>query len=264
MILNKENYHSKEANEFYFSNSQYGDFVKCEAMAMAKIRGEYIAPSNEAYSLGSYIHAWNEGQEAMDEFIAHTPELFRQDGRLYAKYEVAYRMIAVLREDPLIQIALQGDKEVIITTDMFGAPWKIKMDVLNREKGRFTDIKTVKAIHEKVWHKKYGYTNFVEAYEYVRQMAIYANVEKVHAGRDEWLEALIVAVSKEDDPDKAVITFDEESLQRELEEVEQNMPRFIAIKKGWEKPNRCERCKYCRQTKKLTKTIHFMDLLEAI
>lgn len=41
MILTEKNYYSLEAGEQYFSVSQYKDFMKCEAMAMAKLHGEY-------------------------------------------------------------------------------------------------------------------------------------------------------------------------------------------------------------------------------
>lgn len=44
MVLTEHNYYGKEANECFFSVSQYKDFMKCEAMAMAKIHGEYERP----------------------------------------------------------------------------------------------------------------------------------------------------------------------------------------------------------------------------
>ena len=40
-ILTAENYFSPEMSKHYMSVSQYKDFLKCEAMAMAKINGEY-------------------------------------------------------------------------------------------------------------------------------------------------------------------------------------------------------------------------------
>ena len=35
MKLTSENYYGQEANEQYFSVSQYKDFAKCEAMALS-------------------------------------------------------------------------------------------------------------------------------------------------------------------------------------------------------------------------------------
>ena len=46
--LNEANYYSQEMNKQYFSVSQYKDFCKCEAMAMAKINGTYEQPKSKA------------------------------------------------------------------------------------------------------------------------------------------------------------------------------------------------------------------------
>jgi hypothetical protein len=42
MKLTEETYYGTEANTQYMSVSQFKDFLKCPAMAMAKIRGEYV------------------------------------------------------------------------------------------------------------------------------------------------------------------------------------------------------------------------------
>ena len=258
MELNKENYHSIEANQHYMSNSQYKDFIECEAMAMAKIRGELIQPQNDACLLGSYVHAWAEGD--LENFKSSTPELFTSKGSLYAKYDVGDRMIQTLRDDPFVMFVLQGEKEVIIVAEMFGIKWKIRLDV--RGKGRLVDIKTMKAIRDKVWNKAGGYyETVIESYGYLRQLAIYCEIERIDSGGDEWLEPLIVAVSKEDEPDKEIISLDSERMQMELELVEKNMPRIIEVKSGFAEPERCGQCKHCRRTKKLTKITHYMDLL---
>jgi hypothetical protein len=258
MELNKENYHSLEANQYYMSNSQYKDFIECEAMAMAKIKGELIQPQNDACLLGSYVHAWAEGE--LDSFKESNPALFKKNGELYANFEVGNRMIQTLRDDPFVMFVLQGEKEVIITAELFGVMWKIRLDVRNKK--RLVDIKTMKAIRDKHWNKAGGYwETTIEAYGYLRQLAIYCEIERIDSGSEEWLEPLIVAVSKEDEPDKEIISLDSERMQMELDEVEKNMPRIIEVKNGLSEPKRCEQCKYCRRTKKLTKITHYMDLL---
>lgn len=258
LTLTKENYHSKDANLVYMSNSQYKDFMTCEAMAMAKIRGDFINPPNDACLLGSYVHAWLEG--TVDQFIEENPSLFKSNGQLYAKYENAGVMIETLRSDKLIQYLFTGEKEVIKTAEMFGTPWKIKMDVYEPGK-KIVDLKTVQEITKKHYHPLYGYTSFVEAFEYVRQFAVYLEVERLSTGSEEWLEPILVAVSKEDEPDKEAITIDADRLRMELEDVEKNMPRIIAVKAGYEQPNRCEKCKYCRRSKKLKTIVHYSELV---
>ena len=58
MKLTAENYYSQEANEQFFSVSQYKDFMKCEAMALAKIRGQYRQPSTRALLVGSFVDSY--------------------------------------------------------------------------------------------------------------------------------------------------------------------------------------------------------------
>lgn len=260
MELNSQNYHSLEANRHYMSNSQLKDFEDCEAAAMAKLSGEYIAPSNDAFLFGSYVHAYVEG--TLDEFKENTPELFNSKGELYAKYETAGTMIETIKRDPFIQFVLQGQKEIIMTADMFGAPWKIKVDVLNLDRGRIVDLKTVKGIYTKHWNTSQGvYESFVEHYKYIRQMAVYVEVERLNSGRDGWLEPLIVAISKETVPDKEVIGFDDGRLQMELEETERLMQRVLSVKHGHEPPISCGRCNYCKRKKMLRGIIHYNDLI---
>ena len=60
-LNNDEQYYSKEANRSYWSVSQYKDFCMCEAMAMAKIQGEYEQPTTKAMLIGTLVDRWFEG-----------------------------------------------------------------------------------------------------------------------------------------------------------------------------------------------------------
>lgn len=259
MELNSQNYHSTEANRRYMSHSQYQDFLSCEAMAMAKLFDGWKEPENTDLLVGSYVHAAIEGK--LDEFKIKHPELFTKKGELYAQYKHADKMIEALKSDEFIQFVLTGEKEVIITADMFGVTWKAKLDTYNPGAGRIVDIKTTRSIRDKYWHKDYGYVSFVEAFGYITQIAIYAEIERLSSGRDGWLETLIVAISKEDPPDKEIILIDEDRIRIELEEVERNMERIIQVKQGKVEPERCEKCRYCRETKKVKKIVHYLDLI---
>lgn len=262
MKLTKDNYYSNEADRHFMSVSQYKSFLKCEAATMAKLNGEYEEPKSDALLFGSYVHAWLDG--TMDEFIENNPDLFSTrgatKGQLKAQYKLADEMIEVLKADPFVMMALDGQKEVVMTGELFGLPWKIRMDVYNPQFGRFADLKTVKAIYEKYWHEEIGYCSFVEAYGYITQMAIYSEIENQNRG-GEWLENFIVAVSKETPPDKAVITIDYDSLVNELQQVEGRMERIREVKLGRLEPKSCGKCEYCRRKKKVTSVIHYLELI---
>lgn len=267
MILTQENYYSKEADWAYMSVSQYKNFIQCEAQALAKLKGEYEEPANDALVLGSYVHAAIEGTEAIELFKQQHPEIFcstgKNKGELKAEYKQADKMINAVLSDDICSRMLQGEKEVIVTAELFSVPWKAKLDVYAPDEGRFTDLKTVKAIREKYWlGNRYG--SFVEAFGYTIQMSVYAELERIHSRRFDRLEPLIVAVSKEDEPDKALICFDEQMIEQELAKVHENLPRIIEVKKGEREPERCGKCRYCRKTNKVQGMIHYMSLLEVV
>ncbi|MEC0211845.1 PD-(D/E)XK nuclease-like domain-containing protein [Paenibacillus ehimensis] len=265
MQLTNENYHSLEADRYYMSNSQYKGFLECEAESMAYLRGEWQREHSIAMLVGSYVHAYFEGPEAFELFKASHPEIISSrgatKGELKAEFRYANTMIETIENDPLCMFVLQGRKEVIMTAEFAGAPWKIKMDCYNVENNRFADIKTTDRIHKEIWHPGLGYVSFVEAMGYLTQMALYAEIERLHAGRDGWIEPIIVAVSKEERPDKAVIGFKAYDIERELDGIRSNMQRIIEVKSGMVEPTRCERCDYCRATKQLNQIVHYTDLI---
>ena len=260
--LTKSNYHSNQANLEYLSRGQYKSFLECEAKEMAKLKREWVDPPFLPFLIGQYVHSFNDNTRS--DFIATHPEMFKRDLSLKAEYIGADHMIDCLQKDDFAMFCLEGEKEKIITFEMFGAPWKIMLDVQNNERRRIVDLKTTKSITEKVWDEETRKkVSFVEAYSYPLQMAIYAEGERIAMGRDEgdWSEFLIVAVSKEKQPDKAIINMtDTDRLIKELAQVEANMPRILAVKSGEVEAVRCEGCDYCRSTKQLTAAIHYSEL----
>ena len=260
--LTKDNYHSNAANLDYMSRGQYKSFLECEASVMATLNGAWVEPSSIALEVGQYVHSWNEGTRR--EFISNHSNMFTKASSLKAEYKVADQMIECLERDPFAMYCLEGEKEIIVTAEMFGAPWKVMLDAQNNNRRRIVDLKTTRSVTERVWDEVIRQkVSFVEFYKYPLQMAIYSEIERLAMGRgeDDWSEFFIVAVSKEKSPDKAIINMtDHQRLIIELDTIAKNMPRILAVKSGIDKPNRCENCDYCRSTKALTKAIHYSEL----
>lgn len=241
MILTNDNYYSSEANREYMSVSQYKDFQKCEAMAMATLRGEWERPKTIALLVGSYIDSWFEG--TLEEFTAAHPEIYTKTGKLKADFVQAEELIEFVKRDPLFMRYMAGKKQIILTREMFGTKWKIKIDSYHNDK--IVDLKVMRSM-ERIMGK-----SFVEHWGYDLQMAIYAAVE----GRD--LVTYLAVVTKQDPPDKEVISIPRWRRVELLEDVKRNMPRILAVKSGEIPPVRCGVCEYCRATKMLTDPIDF-------
>ena len=266
MQITKDNYFSNEASKEYMGVSLFKSFLPkyggCEAKTMAKINDEWQEPDNPAFLLGSYVHAWNEGN--LQEFISQNPALFKKNGELYAKYAIGDDMINTLKNDPVAMKALEGQKEIIMTGELFGFPWKIMIDSYNPKAGAFTDLKTSREINKTYWNE---YTrekeNFITHWGYDWQMAVYAEIERQNRDSDEYLNPHILAVSKETPPDKELIVFDEDMdsfVEDTLNLMESDVPRVFEVWKGNTEPRRCGVCKYCRETKKITMPVHYMEV----
>lgn len=263
--LTPENYHSIEANQNFMSHSQYKDFAGtigmkgCEAMAMAKLRGEWKPEPSTALLVGSYVDAYFEG--TLDQFKNDNPDIFTKQGELKAPYKQAEEMIGRAERDEYFMKTLQGEKQVIRTAELFGVKWKIKIDS-HIPKTANVDLKTCASISETKWAKDYGRLNFIAYWGYNIQGAIYQKIDELCTG--EKLPFLISAVSKEKEPDIEVIAFSQKDLDEALMEVESNMPRIIQVKNGEVEPDRCGTCDYCIRTKILTRPIHYTEIQEKI
>ena len=262
LSLNRSNYHSQAANIDYMSRGQYLDFLNCEAATLAVLKGEWVEELSDALLVGQYVHTFNDGTRG--EFISSHPEMFKKNGELLAKFVVADKMISTLESDPFAMYVLEGQKEVIYTAEMFGCWWKVMIDSHNPEKRRNVDLKTTRSITEKVWSEEaWAKVSFVEKYHYPLQATLYSEVERIANGREpgDWFDFYIVAVSKQDVPDKEVISMVEpERFPMELINIQANMPRILSVKAGKVEPKQCGYCDYCRSIKKLSSVVHYSAL----
>jgi predicted DNA-binding transcriptional regulator YafY len=90
--LTNDNYYQDTT---YMSASQFKDFYKCEAYAMAKIKGEWVDETNNAFLIGGYVDAYFSNE--LEQYRFKHPELFNKDGSL-KKYVVSPYQMAV-KED---------------------------------------------------------------------------------------------------------------------------------------------------------------------
>lgn len=245
MDLKEANYYSAESNREYMSVSQYKDFRACEAAALAKIKGEWDQPSTTARLVGSYVDAYFDG--TLDAFREKHPEIFKRDGSLKIDYAKAEEVIAVIEADPEFMSYMDGETQVIRTAELFGTPWKIKIDVDRPDD--IVDLKVMRSM-ERIMGR-----SFVEHWGYDTQLAVYAEVSR-KAGAVRKNTYLAVA-TKQDPPDHNVIHVPEWRRKECLAEVERNMPRILKVKRGETEPIRCGVCAYCRSTQRVTQPLDF-------
>lgn len=246
--LNDSNYYSLEANKDYWSVSQFKDFCKCESRGLARVHGHYDDEKTTALLVGSYVDAFF--TDDIEDFCGLHPEIFNsRTGALKADFRHAETMIEAVQNQPLMMDYLKGESQVIATAELFDVPWKIKMDVHGGN--RIVDLKTVRDF-KPVYEQGFGYRSWIEYWGYDIQGAVYQKIEQLWSGRTEPLPFYIVAVTKENVPDVAVIQIPQHILDTALKLVEAKIDRLDLVKTGEIEPRRCEECNWCKATKHLT------------
>lgn len=265
MILTEENYYSQEANQTYMSVSQYKDFcgsmgkIPCEAQALAKLHGEWTMDKSTALLVGSYVDAHFEG--TLNLFKAQNPEIFTKQGALRAEYKQAEEIINRIERDKYFMKYMSGQKQVIMTGEIGGVSWKVKLDSYIPDVC-IVDLKVMKSIRDTFWVRDTGYMDFVQYWGYDLQGAVYQEIVRQNTGMT--LPFFIAAASKEKETDIEIIGIDDAHLKEKLVEIEGNVAKMMALKTGEFEPLRCEMCDYCKHTKVLTHPIHYSELMTEV
>ena len=247
--LTNNNYYSKEANQFYMSVSQLKDFMKCEAYAMAKINGEWVEEPTTPMLMGSYIDSWFEG--TLEDFKQKNPQIFKKDGSLKYEYNKVENIIDRVQKDELFMRCMSGEKQVIMTGEIFGVPFKIKMDSYIEHEA-IVDLKLVAKLRD-VFYKNGFRQSFLEQWGYDFQLAVYQEIVRQNTG--ETLDCIIAGVDKQEYSDMDCILIPNDQLAFQLEQLRFKLPHIMEVKNHNEEPHRCGLCDYCRASKKLTRLI---------
>lgn len=286
-IITADNYYSREADIAYMSCSQYQDFGECEAKAVAKLQGRWEDPLKEAFTVGNYFHSHFEGPEAHGAFCTeHEDEIFKskmvKDKKTgteskvitgkYAPYLVADKMIKTVEADPMMTrfIDMDGENERFMVGNIFGVPWKIKIDKYIPSERFIVDYKTTQNIWDTSFNPFKGVReSFIESHGYTMRAAVYSMIEMENTFGITFAEALenldavsalplpdffLLCVSKQDPPDKDIFrTNNKQGYLYELENIKKRLPRIVDLRERRALPKRCGVCDYCRSTKQITR-----------
>lgn len=257
MKLTESNYFSPKANQEYFSVSQFKSFMDCEASALAQIRGEYERPTTKALLEGSYVDAHFSG--TMDRFLLeHNEVLNSRTGALKAEYTKARAAIERAEGDEMFMEFMDGEKQAILTGELFGEQWKCKVDVLRDD--RIVDLKYMRDM--KPMYHKGEWKTFVDAYGYDIQGYVYQKIVEQNTGKQ--LPFYLAVITKEEPADIRIIELPQRILNVTEGMLAHYVPRFAAIKADEIEPVRCESCAYCRGTKKLKAVTNYEELLQEV
>jgi hypothetical protein len=277
MKLNTNNYYGKNANKEYMSVSQYKEFNKCEACAMAQIKGIYEKPKTSALFLGSFVDELLTGtRKSQIKFIAENidelfqksskfskvarsdilavvtenfKDLFQADNKPYAEIVQALETVERIKKQPLMMEHLSGKHQKIMTGEIAGVPFKIKMDSFHPDK-TIVDFKYMASLRSPNMFEP-----MVKYWGYDIQGAIYQEIVYQNTGKR--LPFYLNIATKEKPAHLSIAEIMQYDLDEALENVIKNAPRYQAIKNGEIEPERCEdyNCDYCAETVFITEPI---------
>ena len=251
MKLTQANYYGKKANQEYFSVSQFKDFMKCPAMAMAKLNGEYEQEESRALLLGSYVDEMLTGtQKSQMKFLEENhSDLFKKNGEPYADVAQAIETIERIRKQPKMMHYLNGKHQVIMTGEIEGVPFKIRMDSFD-ENEHITDLKYMASLRSPNLFQP-----MIKYWGYDYQAGVYQEIVRQNIGKR--LPFMFDVATKEKPAHLALGEISQWNMDEALDTVKKNIVRFQKIKKGELPAERCEcyDCNYCTTTKVITEPI---------
>ena len=277
MTLSEETYYSEKANREFMSVSQFKAFAKCEAAALAELKGEYERPKSKALLLGSFVDEMLTGTKKsrigfvydnfselfqkssklcklddarLQTFITdYFADLFNADNKPYAEIVQALETIEKIKKQPLMMKHFKSRHQTIMTGEIAGVPFKIKMD--NYKPNEFiADGKYMASLRSPNL-----FESMVKYWGYDIQGAIYQEIVYQNTGKR--LPFYLDVATKETPTHLAVAEIKQYDLDEALETVKVLASRFQAIKNGEIEPTRCGEydCNYCTETNIITEPI---------
>jgi len=260
-VLTDANYYSSEANKRYMSNSLfkavYGHPAHPDACQAAALLGP--KPESEALLVGSYVDAYFEGEDSFEDWKnEHKDQITMKSGKSYYKFITdANDAIKRVAKDDLFMHFMDGDHQAIMTGEIAGQPFKVKMDAYHPGE-MIVDLKYVKSAGSEYNPTLGKQVTFIESYGYFIQGAIYQEIVRQNTG--DRLPFYIAYITKESETDFDVVKLPQDKLDEALDYVKSNliaMP-YEFIKKN---PKACGKrtCAYCKRLKVLVAPKEYSD-----
>jgi hypothetical protein len=173
-------------------------------------------------------------------------DVFDAEYKPYAEIVQALETIERIKKQPLMMKHFRSRHQTIMTGEIAGVPFKIKMD--NYKPGEFiSDLKYMASLRSPNMLEP-----MVKFWGYDIQGAVYQEIVRQNTGKR--LPFYLDIATKETPAHLAVAEINQFDLDEALEIVKAWAPRYQAIKNGEIEPERCGEynCNYCTETNIIT------------
>lgn len=242
-VLTPQNYHSPEARVRWLSSSDVKQVMRCEA---AWASGEREDEDKEVLVFGHLFEALLTGEEY------DNPALYSSrgptKGLLKAEYQPAEDMAQAVRRSPMLaRLIDRSRKQVIMTGEIEGLPFRVMCDLLDTN-GSILDIKSARSFAAQYDENHGAYREWWAIWDYPVQLWIYSEIARQN-GLDVPHVGIIAAAKN--NCDVQAITFSRETMEAAEADARYAIDRISAIRDG-DLPMKCERCQWCIDHKEIT------------
>lgn len=173
------------------------------------------------------------------------PNIFYDDKHLKADFAIAKEICEKIDNDPVFSQFMSGEKQLILTGEIGGVPFKGKLDSFSNGIA-INDLKVMRSIRD----SHGNYVDFISQWGYDIQGACYQELVRQNFGVQ--LPFYICVMTKETPIDSAIINIDQVYLDRALYRVESQIKHLYDVKMGVVEPVGCGVCKTCISLKSET------------
>lgn len=243
LTLDPGNYHSPEARALWLSSSDVKKAMRCEAAWAA---GEREDEDKNAFVFGHLFEALVTGEEYDNPLVYSSKGPTK--GQVKAEYKPAYDMAkAVRRSSMLAEIIDRSRKQVIMTGEIGGLPFRMMCDLLDVD-GSIYDIKSARSFAPQYDDGHAAYRDWWAIWEYPVQLWIYREIARQN-GLTVPRVGLIAAAK--DNADVQALTFSRETMEAAEADARYTIERMAAIRRG-DTPEPCGHCRWCVGQKIIT------------
>ena len=227
--------------------------MKCELGGLEPFKS---ADSTPAMLVGSYVDAYVEG--TLDEFKESHPEIISSrgptKGELKSEFKQAELICKYIDNNKRLSMFLGGEKQTVMTGEIGGVPFKIKIDSYIKGK-LIADLKVMRT----VTNSNGDFYDFITPWGYDIQLACYQEIVRQNTG--EQLPCYIVAITKESPIDSVIIQIPQHILDGKLYDVESQIKHMYDVYKARIEPIGCGKCKTCIEQRKETPLLSLEDIV---
>ena len=183
------------------------------------------------------------------------PECFTIEYNLKANFIKADEICEYMDNDATIQQFLSGDKQTIMTGEIEGVPFKMKMDAYS--KGIvISDLKVMRTVTD----SNGQFYDFISQWGYDIQLACYQEIVFQNTG--DRLPCFIVALTKETPINSVIIEIPQNIMDMALYNVQSTIVDLYDVYTGNREPDGCGTCKTCIAERTETPIISMFDIVD--